>query len=71
MRYRKTPPNSVASYAPPSQGAFHCDTCEYQKALMCFKPEVIREFEMLGNAPKGSKTVKVDAAACCNYHERL
>ncbi len=70
MRFRKMPPGLAAAYAPPSAGPFHCGNCEYQKSLDCNKPEVIREFVLLGNAKEGAKTVRVESGGCCAYQEK-
>ena len=71
MRYEKTPRGAVASYAPASDGPFRCDHCEYQDALQCFKPEVVKEAKELRGLSYAAKTVTVDAAACCNFFEKL
>ena len=70
MRFRKMPPGLAAAYAPASAGPFQCGNCEYQKNLDCFKPEVIREFILLGNAKDGAKTVRVESGGCCAYQEK-
>lgn len=69
LRYRKTPPNAVASYAPASQGPFVCSNCEYQKRLYCEKPEVVREAQQLRGLAKQASVVLVEGNACCNFHE--
>lgn len=71
VRYRKTPAGAVASYAPPSDGPFRCDHCEYQRKLECRKPEVVKEAQQFRGASLYATTVTIDAGGCCNFFEKL
>ena len=70
MRYRKMPPGQAAAYAPASAGPFHCGNCEYNESLMCVQADALREAVMLGNAPKGAKSFRIEAGGCCAYQQK-